>query len=408
VISSPCEPHGLHTEGVILTFRYRVLPTRRQHKALESILESQRQLYNAALQERIEAYRKAGITRTYFDQTKALTELRHSDPEFRAVPPNLQRATLKRLDDAYRSFFRRSHLGRKAGFPRFRGKGWFNTFGFREFSGIRLDGPRLRFAGLPGSLRVHFHRPLPSEADIRACAFRRSPKGWCVSFAVRVPTPPIHRGQRVVGVDLGINRFAVLSDGGYIPSIRAARRALRRLRRDQRAIARTRMGSRGRLRARKRFARVHAAVARQRANHLHQASARLIRDYDVIVVEDLNLFLLTRGPRAQSVYDASWSRFISMLRYKAEKAGVRLVEVDPQETSQECSACGANVPKWLGDRVHDCPSCGLSMDRDLNAARNILRRAGVGPGLRNEAECGMRAGERLGSLPRLASASSTS
>jgi putative transposase len=125
------------------------MPDRRQHRALEAILESQRQLYNAALQERIDAYRKAGITRAYFDQTKALTEWRQSDPEASALPVNLQRATPKRLDEAYRAFFRRLDSEGKVGFPRFRGRGWFDSFGFRQFVGITLRGTRLRFKGMP-------------------------------------------------------------------------------------------------------------------------------------------------------------------------------------------------------------------------------------------------------------------
>jgi len=114
---------------------------------------------------------------------------------------------------------------------------------------------------------------------------------------------------------------------------------------------------------------------------LHQAAARLVRDYDVIAVEKLNVKGLARSALAKDVHDASWAKFISMLRYKAACAGSRLIEVDPYDTSQGCSGCGTKVPKSLGDRLHKCDDCGLVMDRDLNAARNILHRAGVGPGL---------------------------
>ncbi|HET9651784.1 MAG TPA: transposase, partial [Usitatibacter sp.] len=124
-------------------------------------------------------------------------------------------------------------------------------------------------------------------------------------------------------------------------------------------------------------------------------SARLVRDYDVIVVEKLNVKGLARSAVAKHVHDASWAKFISMLRYKAACARSRLIEVDPYDTSQDCSGCGIKVPKALGDRLHECANCGLVMDRDLNAARNILHRAGVGPGLRNVAGCGMRAGGNL-------------
>jgi putative transposase len=380
---------------MILTYRYRLLPTKQQHRALEVILESQRQLYNAALEERIDAYRKASVTRTLFDQQKALTEWRHGDPEGSALPLNIQRATLKRLDGAYKAFFRRVKTGGKPGFPRFRGKGWFDSFGFVEFCGISMRGSRLRFKGMPGELRVHLHRPIPAEAVIKSCVFRRDVKGWTVGLAADLSKGPLREGERAVGVDLGIMTFAALSDGAMIPSLRAARLAERRLRTAQRALARKKRGSKGRSKARVGVRRCHAATVRRRANHLHQASARLIRDYDVIAIEALRVKGLARSSLAKDVHDASWAKFISLLRYKAAKAGARLVEVNPRNTTQDCSGCGARVPKELGDRQHECPHCGLSIDRDLNAARNILHRAGVGPGLRNVAGCGMRAGGNL-------------
>lgn len=382
---------------MILTYCYRLLPAKRQHRVLEAILEGQRQLYNAALEERIGAHRNAGVTRTYVDQCKALTEWRRSDPEAAAIPVCLQRWTLKQLDEAYRGFFRRLKAGGKPGFPRFRGKGRFDSFGFREFSGIRLANGRLRFNGMPGGLRVHLHRPLPEGTPIRSCVFRRDVKGWKVGFAVDVPVASPRPVIRTVGVDLGISTFAALSDGGFIPSLKAARRAERRLRKANRALARTARGSRGRRKARVAVARCHAKTARARLDYLHRAGARLVGDYDVIVVEKLNVKGLARSALAKDVHDASWAKFISMLRYKAEYAGARLLEVDPYDTSQDCSGCGMKVPKTLGDRLHECTHCGLVIDRDLNAARNILHRAGVGPGPRNVAGCGMRAGGNLDS-----------
>ena len=377
------------------TYRYRLLPAKRQHRALETILEAQRQLYNAGLEERVDAYRKAGIQRSCFDQFKALTEWRDGDPEARSVPVNLQRWTLKRLDDAYDGFFRRLSAETKPGFPRYRGKGRFNSFGFHEFCGISFDGRSIRFRGMPGRLRVHVHRPFPEGLSIKSCVFRRDVKGWTVGLVIKCPEAPPRTTYRAVGVDLGISIFAALSDGGLIPSLRAARKAERRLRVLRRAVSRKQAGSHCRVKARLALRRCYAQMTRARDNHLHQASARLVRDYDRIAIEGLNIKGLVRAVLAKDVHDVSWSKFISMLRYKAECAGVRLIVVDPHQTSQECSGCGTAVPKRLSDRVHDCPSCGLRLDRDLNAARNILNRAGVGPGLRNVAGPGMRAGGNL-------------
>jgi putative transposase len=384
---------------VLITYRYRLVLTRRQHRTMEAILESQRQLYNAALQERVDAFRLARQSRSYLDQSKGLTEWRRTDAEARALAVNLQRATLKRLDHAFQGFFRRLAKGGKPGFPRFRGRGWFNSFGFREWKGISLKAGRLRFVGMHGSMRVYLHRPMPDFACIKSCTFRRTSKGWHVGFVVQVLEGLPRRGSCAVGVDLGIATFATLSDGGFIPSLMAARRAARRLRIAQRALARKRHGSGNRQKAKLAVARCHAAIARRRADHLHQASARLARDYDLVAIEALNVRGLSRGPLAKNVHDSSWAKFISFLTYKAERAGTRLVEVNPQHTTQDCSRCGQEVAKRLGDRWHHCPYCGLSMHRDLNAARNILDRAGVSPGLRNVAGVnGKRAGENLGWL----------
>ena len=370
---------------MMLTHRYRLLPTKRQHHALETILEDQRQLYNAALEERIDAYRKARITRTFFDQCRALTEWRQSDADGRYLPVKLQRWTLKRVDDAIQGLFRRASNGDKPGFPRFRGKTRFKSFGFSDASAVHFEGATIRFKGMPSRLRIHLHRPLPLGATIKSYVFRREVKGWAVGIVFEVQEGTPRRSDRVVGIDLGIQTFAALSDGGIIPSLRAARRMERRLRVAQRALARKVRGSRGRGKARNTLASCHDAVRRARANHLHQASARLVRDYDVIVVEKLNVKGLARGALAKDVHDASWGKFISMLRYKAGCAGARLIEVNPVGTSQECCRCGTEVVKKLNDRIHECPHCGLVMDRDLNAARNILNRAGVSPGLRNVA-----------------------
>jgi len=380
---------------MILTYQFRLLPSKKQWRVLESLLESQRLLYNAALEERIGAYRH-GVALTYIDQCKGLTEWRQTDADAASVAVNLHRGTLKRLEEAYKGFFRRAKLrAGKAGFPRFRGKGRWNSFAFREFRGISFDGGRLRFKGMPGAIKVHVHRKMPEHAPIRSCTLRRDSKGWKVGFCVDVSVGHPRKGERSVGVDLGISTFAALSDGGFIPSLRAARRAQRQLRVAQRALSRKSRRSKSRCKARTQIARCHAAVARARSNFLHQASARLVRDYDVIAIEALNVRGLARSALARDVHDASWAKFISFVTYKAAKAGARLIEVNPVNSSQMCSGCGVMVHKDLRQRSHHCPHCGLSLDRDLNAARNILGRAGMGPCLPNVADCGQRAGGNL-------------
>jgi putative transposase len=373
---------------VILTYRYRLLPLKSQHRALERLCAAQRELYNAALEERIDCYRKTGKTRTYIDQCKALTQCRRELADMGALPANLQRWTLKRLDDAFQGFFRRlkAHQG-KAGFPRFRGKGRWEAFGFAEFSGIRFDGKRLHFAGIPGGLKVHLHRPLPENADIRSCVLRRKGRGWCICLHIAVETPEKHAVSSAVGVDLGLKVFAYCSDHVVIPNPRIAQKAEKELRRRQRALSRCKRGSHRRHKVRAQVARVHRKVTDTRNTWLHQHSAALVKRADLIAVEDLKVSNMIRHPTlARSIADASWSRFLSMLDYKVAKTGGHLIRVDPRNTSQKCSGCGELVPKSLAVRTHACPSCGLAIDRDYNASLNILR-AGIGAGALNVIGC---------------------
>jgi putative transposase len=369
---------------VILTYRYRLLPHKSQHRAMERLCEAQRELYNAALEERIDCYRKTGKTRTYIDQCKALTQCRRDLTGMGELPANLQRWTLKRLDDAFQGFFRRlkTHHG-KAGFPRFRGKGRWAAFGFAQFSGIRFDGKRLRFAAMPGGLKLHLHRPLPDNANIRSCVLRRDGRGWHVCLQIAVAAAEKRSVSSAVGVDLGLKVFAYCSDNVVIPNPRIAQRAEKELRRRQRALSRCKRGSNRRRKVRARVASLHRKIAETRIAWLHQQSAALLERADLIAVEDLRVSNMVHHPTlARSIADASWSRFVSMLDYKAEKAGSHLIRVDPRNTSQKCSDCGELASKSLAVRTHACPVCGLAIDRDYNASLNILR-AGIGAGALN-------------------------
>jgi putative transposase len=368
---------------MILTYKYRLLPTKRQHTELIYILEQQRQLYNAALEERIGCYKKTGKTRVLFEQQKALTEWRQSDVDARKLPANLQRWTLKRLDAAFNGFFGRLKVKKgKAGFPRFKGFGQWNSFGFNEFSGIQFDGKRLRFKGMIGGIKVHLHRSLPKKANIRSCVFSKDHKGWTIVLQIEVRCRS-RLSARAIGIDVGISHLATLSTGETISNIRVAKHLECKLRIKQRALSRCKRNSKRRQKVRKQVTCQYSKIKNTRRTYLHQVSRKLVDIYDLIAVEKLNIKGLAKSALAHSVYDASWGILIGMLRYKAEKAGAKLVEVDPKYTSQDCSGCGTRVTKTLSARVHICPDCGLTLDRDHNAARNILHRAVVSPEVLN-------------------------
>lgn len=359
------------------TYKYKLLLSKSQHARLEAICESQRILYNAALQERIDCYKKTGKGRSYRDQCKAVTVLR-KDPEYSNVPANLQRWTLMRLNHAYEGFFKRG------GFPRYRGKERWKSFGFAEFIGISFNGTHIAFKGINGKIRVLMHRVIKGE--IKSCAFRRDTKGWYICFQCEIPLEIKDCAESQIGIDVGIESFATLSNGLKISNPRIGRRTEKELRLRQRALSRCKKGSNRRRKMKNKLARTHEKLANTRQTFLHQQSVKIVRQYSIIAVEDLKIRNMIRNHcLARSIQDAGWGAFIKYLSYKAEEAGGKVIKVNPKNTSQVCSGCGVVVPKKLKDRIHNCPDCGLSMDRDENAAVNILSRGGIVPELANVA-----------------------
>ena len=364
---------------VIRSFKYRLRATKAQHQKLDAIRESQQQLYNGALEHRISAYRK-GVNISFFTQVKELTELR-TDAEYSSLPLVVQRWTLARLDNAFKDYFSRLKSGRRAGYPRFRNAKRWNTFGFSEWKGISCQDQCVRFKGLPGNLRINLHRELPSGKPL-SCTFTRDTKGWFVCLKMRVPIVSLPQSGRKIGIDMGLTHLAALSTGETVPNIRIARRHERDLRRRQRALSRCKRGSKRRRKVKAQLTRSHAKIKDSRRTYLHQVSAKLVREYDFIAIENLNVKGLARSRLAKSVHDAAWATLRTMLTYKAESAGKTVVAVDPKRTSQECSGCGSIVLKTLSQRTHECPDCGLVLDRDHNAAINILARGRSGSRVR--------------------------
>lgn len=364
-------------ERLIRTFRFKLKPTKAQHNRLRDALEHSRQLYNAALEERIDCYRKTGKGRTFFEQCRALAELRKDGARYAS---SMERAPLRALDVAYKAFFARG------GFPRFKGREWFKSIGWIQEGGWRFDG-RFYAKGI-GTIRVHQHRAL-SSAPITA-RVKREGRHWYLLLACDVEVAAVNDNGKAIGLDLGLSSFAALSDGTLIPNPRRRRKAQAELRRRQRALARCKRGSRRRKRARERVASAHAAIRRGRRTHHFQVAADLVRRYGLIAVEDLNVKGLSRGILARDVNDAAWGSFIQILCDKAESAGSQVVKVNPRGTSQTCPSCGLVEPKKLSERVHSCP-CGFEADRDVAAAQVILFRADHGPAELNVAGCGERA-----------------
>ena len=282
------------------------------------------------------------------------------------------RNPLRRVDRAFETFVRRVKAGETPGYPRFRSRRRYDSLTWSADWSIWQR--RLALQGI-GYLKVKWHREIPKGARVCTVTVRRVNGRWdaCFALAIRVPSAQKRKIQPAVGVDLGVKTFAALSTGELIPGPRAYRTASRRLRVAQRRVARRVKGSRRRNKAGLLVARLHERIQNLRRNHAHQLSRRLVVDYGLIAVEDLRLQGLTRGLLAKDVRDQGWAEFLGLLGYKAADAGIQLVKVPPAGTSQICSRCGTAVPKPLEERIHHCPSCGLVIDRDINAARNILR-----------------------------------
>ncbi len=376
---------------MLLTYRYKLKPTKAQYAELDRLLEAQRLLYNAALHERIEAWRKAGKSISKIDQNKSLTLIRSFDEGYASIPACLSRWSLARLDDAMTGFFARVKRGQNPGFPRFKPMSRWSSFGFDEFKGIRLREGRLLFKPLVGGLKLNQHRSIPEGSSIKSCTFTRRGRHWWITMAVDVPAADRHvEPDTAVGIDVGIAQLATTSVGEHFENARPRSRRQRELRVAARALARCKRGSKRRRKVRARLAHLQRQVMDARNTHLHRVASELTRRYAFIAVEDLKLKNMTRSAAGTvaapgknvrqksglnwSLLDAAPGRLIELLTYKAERAGGMVVKVDPRGTSQECSSCGVTVEKKLSMREHRC-SCGAVLDRDHNAALNILNRA---------------------------------
>lgn len=329
------------------------------------------ELYNGALEERRDHW-KRGIRVSWYDQNKQVTHIRADRPEFAAIGSHVLQNALRRVDLAFKAFYRRSKAGQVPGYPRFKSRRRYDSLTFSAGSGWKLAGKRLTMQGI-GTAKLFLSRPI--EGRVRTVTLRRDACGdWWVSFSCDgVANDLLPETGKSVGVDVGLNAFIATSDGEVIANPRPLVAADAKIRRTQRRIAKQAKGGANRRKRAKILAQQHRRVQRVRRDFHHKTALGLIRRYDVIAVEDLNVAGMVRCRSfARSISDAGWSSFTQILRDKAEQAGRLVVAVNPRGTSQVCSECGAEVRKTLAQRIHDCPHCGYVADRDVNASRNIL------------------------------------
>lgn len=355
------------------SFSYRANCNKATVVNADRFIELNRQLYNAALEQRIFVWKQRNRSITLFDQINELPELKKAFPEFALAGADAIEEPLKRLNLAFQHFFRRVKQGQKPGFPRFKGKDRYNSFTLRR-SCWKIEGKHLIVQGI-GTFKLFLSRPI--EGTVKTVTVKRSSRGkWFVSFSCdSVPARSFPVTKKVVGIDVGIKSFAVDSDGVVTDNPRHLKTSLAELRRKQRTLARRIRGSNRRKVARLAVARVYERVTNQRKDFINKLANHYVRHYQTIHIENLNIQGMIRNRHlSRSIADASWGLFFNRLSQVAAEAQRELVKVNPSGTTQLCSQCGEKVPKILANRVHSCFNCGLVLDRDLNAALNIKSR----------------------------------
>jgi len=376
---------------MIRTQKYRLYPHARQSRKMHYLLTLSRNVYNAALEQRIKTYQETGSGITYVSQSKYFGNLRRADPDgLGLLNFTCMQQTLRRLDKAYKAFFRRAKAGEEEpGFPRFKSSNRWHSFEFTHGDGCKLkfddDGRALLYIQNIGEIKIKYHREIPFGAKIKHVVVIRKLGKWYVLFQIELPETEIakHSGPEI-GIDVGLHSLLALSNGTFVGNPRWLRSSLTELRVAQRRVARRKKGSSGKRAARYQVAKLHDHIANQRRDFWHKTTRNLADTYSLIAIEDLNLSFMTHNHHlALSSHDAGLGLFRQMLESKVEETGSLVIAVPPAYTSQRCSGCGEIVKKDLSVRVHDCPYCGLVLDRDHNAAINILdlaiRPARTGP-----------------------------
>lgn len=376
---------------------FRLRPTARQHIALAACLDGHRELYNAALQERRDAWSHSKTRIGYGDQSAQLTEIRGARLDQAVWSFSSQQATLRRLNKAFAGFFRRVKAGQKPGYPRFKGAARFDSVEWpKDGDGARWhpDQDRVYLQGI-GNVKVSVHRKV--EGRVKTIQIKRQGRRWVLVLSCDdVPTSPLPATGAHAGVDVGVVTFATVSDGTAVANPRWARQAAARLEAVQQRLARAKRGSNNRRCKRETVGARHRKIANRRKDFHHKQARELAARYDLIVVEDLKIANMLRRPKPnpdpdnpgkflpngaraksglnRSISDAGWGQFVSILRAKAEDAGRIWIEVDPRHTSDRCERCGHAAPE---NRVTQaefvCQRCGHAAAADEHAARNILR-----------------------------------
>jgi putative transposase len=360
---------------ILKTFKYRLYPSKAQQRLLEQTVETCRRWYNACLEERKLAWESEQKNVGKFEQLAKVKDYRRENLFAAQLHSHILQVVVQDLDKAFQAFFRRVKAGETPGYPRFKGRDRFDSYGLKEYgNGFKLDGRRLRLTGI-GRVRVRWHRPL--QGKIKTIRIRRQAGEWYACFACEVEEQPLSPTGREVGIDVGIHHLLATSENEIFDNPHWYRNEQRKLRVIQRRVSRRKLGSANRRKAVLAFQSWHEHLSNSRRDYLNKLANHIIANYDRIALEDLQINGMVQNHHlSKSILDAGWGYLKQRLIDKAAEAGRLVVLVNPAYTSKACCSCGTVFAELsLADRWLDC-ACGLSMDRDVNGAINILQRAG--------------------------------
>lgn len=358
-------------------YKYRLYPTKGQTEILNKTFDLCRQLYNTCLHQRIIAYRQQRKYISKFQQMKELLELKKEFPEYNNIHSQVLQDVIKRVDRAFQNFFKKHSK-----FPRFKSFDRYHSITYPQEYELKFIGngrnKRIYISKI-GYVKIRWHRDLPKTAQIKLFHITKHGNKYhiCICFEVNNEIPKkVIAPNRSVGIDMGLEHFATLSNGTFIEYPKYLKKSENKLKLAQQMLSKKKKGSNNRLRAKKRVFNIHQKIKNQRNDFLHKISRWIANNFDVICVEDLNIkqmMMTNKYTFNKHIADNSWAKFLQYLSYKVETLGGRIVRVDPRRTSQICCNCGATIVKDLFQRQHNCSCCGISIHRDLNSAKLVLR-----------------------------------
>ena len=358
---------------MIVSYKYPIFPNKVTQRKLAENLDTCRWLYNRLLQDLNESKEK-GIKLKPYDTQNLIPLLKPENPQLGKVYSKVLQMVNYTLWSNIKGLSASKKRGMKIGHIRFKGYGWYNTLNYNQ-SGFKLDQDHgLLHLSKIGDMRVKLYRKI--EGCIKAIIIKREGKRWFAIIQADQEPQPLPETMEAIGLDVGLTSFVVDSEGNEIENPRCAEQSADKLAKLQKKLAKAVKGSNNRKSIKGKIAKLHKRINCQRDDFLHKLSRMYVNNFDIICIEDLDVKgLKEKGHNNgihRSIHDASWSKFAFMLSYKAQSAGRKLIKVDPRNTTQKCSSCGSIVKKELSNRMHECPYCGFSCNRDYNASMNIL------------------------------------